>query len=497
MLKTGSSMSSNPPNDSFAALFEQQAASTPRQRAMRVGERIEGLIVKLSNDTAFIELDGKRQAYMEAGELRAADGTMTVKVGDRIVAHVIEADERSGSIRLARSMGKTSGVSALEQARQSGMAVEGKVTGVNKGGLEVDFGGTRAFCPISQADNRYIEDPSTLIGKSLNFVVTEVRDGGKKIVVSRRLAKEREAKEGAAELLKTIVPGAIVRGTVTSVRDFGAFVDLGGIEGLIPNSQIAYDRSVSASDAVKPGEVVEVQVREVKEVADPRSGSPNVKITLSLKSLAADPWEGIETQVQEGKVTMGTVTRVMDFGLFVRLAAGVEGLLHVSELGAKGSSQPKPGVGESIPVVVTKIDRTAKKISLSLAPMGLSAGETIQPLRLVIGTIVGCSVEKIETFGVFVRVDGTTGRAGRGLIPAVELGVQRGTDLRKTFPEGTHLQAKVLETGEGKLRLSVRGAHQDSERSTFESFQTAAQASGNFGTFGDLLSKKSSSKKKK
>ena len=483
--------------DSFAALFAQAEKAEPKsktqarpRRDARVGDTLEARVIQIGRDTVFVELDGKRQAYMDAIELRAPDGTMTVAVGDKITAPVVEVDPKSGNVRLGRMVGRPGSTAALEQAKASGLPVEGKVTGINKGGLEVEVGPARAFCPMSQADNKFVEDPTVFLGQSLHFIVTDVRDGGKSVVLSRRGLLEREAREASSKMIKELQKGSTVRGTITSVRDFGAFVDLGGIEGLIPVSEISHERGVSASQHVKPGDVVDVQVRDIKEVAPQRPNDPTVKITLSLKALAADPWEQVDQHIAEGKVVVGRITRMADFGAFVRVAAGIEGLLHVSELtGAlKGVA-----AGQEISVVVKSIDRGAKKVSLVPAPDGAAPGASVKPLSLAINSVVNATVEKIETYGLFVQVEGTKGRAGRGLIPNVELGVPRGTDLRKSFPEGTKLVAKVLEVGDGRLRLSVKAAKDAEERSQYEGFSTtggAGKGASGMGTFGDLLSKK-------
>jgi small subunit ribosomal protein S1 len=483
------------PGESFGALFEQQAAPAGRAgrarvRAPRVGDRLEGVVVRVGRESVFLELDGKRQAFIDAAELRGEDGTMTVAEGDRVGATVVEVDERQGIVRLGRSMGHAGGVSGLLSAREAQLPVEGRVTGVNKGGLDVEIGGVRAFCPTSQASNKFLEDASTLVGQTLRFLVTDVRDGGKNVVVSRRALLERDAGENAARAMADVVPGAILRGTVTSVRDFGAFVDLGGVEGLIPRSEVAHDRNVSVADALKPGDAVEVAVREVKDAEPARRGGPTKKITLSLKALAADPWAGLD--LVPGRVVVGVVTRATEFGRFVQLAPGVEGLLHVSELGKSDTAHE----GEEIRVVVKKLDREAKKISLVQAPEGAAAGATLAvPAtgpNVTVGAVVRGTVERIETYGVFVQLEGTKGRAGRGLVPNAELGVPRGTDLRKAFPEGTAVSARVMETGEGRLRLSIKGAKDAEERAVFEEAKRNATASAgkSLGTFADLLKNK-------
>nr|BAL57057.1 30S ribosomal protein S1 [uncultured delta proteobacterium] len=456
-----------------------------------MGDRLEGVVAKIGRDAVFIELDGKRQAYMDIGELRAADGTVTVKVGDRIAGQVVEVDLRTGNVRLGRSMGRPGSLAAIEQAREAAVAIEGKVTAVNKGGLEVDLDGVRGFCPISHVDSKYVGDPSVFVGRTLRFLVTDIREGGKNVLLSRRALLEREAREAAARVLKSLVPGAVVRGTVTAVREFGAFVDLGGVEGMIPASEIAHDRSLAVADVVKPGDVVEVQVREVREGAAQGGGEAAVKITLSLKALSPDPWEQIDMVLSEGRVVVGTVTRLVDFGAFVRLAAGVEGMLHVSELGGKVEHPSKVlKVGQSLTVVVKKIDREGRKIALVPAPEGVEAGATVQGPSFVLGMVVTGTVERIEPYGVFVQVEGTVGRAGRGLIPNAELGVPRGADIRKLFSEGMRVTAKVIETGEGRLRLSIRAAREDEERAQFEEYRDRSAAPAKLGTLGDLLKRK-------
>ncbi|HEY2515917.1 MAG TPA: S1 RNA-binding domain-containing protein [Polyangiaceae bacterium] len=473
-------------NDSFAALFEQ--STVKKARAVRIGERVEGTVILVGRDAVFIELDGKREAFIEAVELRAPDGTLSVQVGDVIGAQVVSVDNARGQIRLGKSLAATGDVASLERAREAGVAVEGKVTGVNKGGLEVDVAGHRAFCPTSQIDRRPGGDANELIGRTLPFLVTEIRDGGRNVVVSRRALLEREASAAAKKTIDALVPGVVVRGTVTAVRDFGAFVDLGGVEGLIPASEVTHDRSRSIGEALHAGDVVDVMVRELKD--PPKPGAPP-KITLSLKALATDPWENMS--LRSGEVVQGTIARVTDFGAFVRLAAsGIEGLLHASELGGKKDEALKAlKPGEAIQVVVRSVDKTARRVGLAPAPEGSVAGaivaDTQQP---PIGAVVHAKVDHIETYGIFVQIDGTRGRLGRGLIPAAELGVPRGTDLRKAFPEGSPVVAKVLETGDRKLRLSIKAAKDAEERAQFEEARSKGGAPKTLGTLGDLLKKR-------
>jgi small subunit ribosomal protein S1 len=391
--------------DSFAALFEAQSADAQKgHRKVRVGEMLQAIVVQIDKETIFVELDAKRQAMLDVAEMRSADGTLDVKVGDTIRARVVSIDEKSGAVRLGLSFGKTGDIAQIEQARDSGVAIEGKVSGVNKGGIEVDLGrGVRGFCPTSQIAMRGdAVEASSLVGQVLSFQVTEIKDGGRSIVLSRRKALEADAREGREAALAALEVGKVVRGTVTAVRDFGAFVDLGGVEGLIPASEVAHER-VDVADRITAGETVDVQVLEIKDDAE----RGQKRITLSLKALLAAP------------------------------------------------------------------ERSAKPQT-----------------ALAVGAVVQGKVVRIETYGVFVQVAGTEGRDGRGLIPTAELDVPRGTDLRKALPEGTTLTAKILETGSGRLKLSVKGAKEAVERAEFEAHKDKAAAPKTLGTFGDLFNKK-------
>lgn len=469
-------MSSDSPSESFAALFEQQP-QPKRSRgnnSVSPGTMVSGVIVKIGRDGVFIELDGKQQAVIEAIEVTGADGQVTVKEGETLRARVISVDERSGLVRLGNSAGRAGTPGELLAAKDAGLAVEGKVTGVNKGGFEIDLGGARAFCPTSQMDRRPVETPATLIGQTFQFLITDFKDAGRNVVVSRRALMQREAQaEGAAKIAQLVV-GSTVRGVVSAVRDFGAFVDLGGVEGLLPRSEIGHDRSQAVADAVRAGDQVEVQVREIKS-----NEKGETRITLSLKALMDDPWAALP--VKRGDVVSGTVSRSTEFGLFVRIAQGIDGLLHQSELKANTPKEP----GTTLLVLIQKLDPVDKRISLALAPDGTQAGGRVEEVRLVVGSVVKGTIERIENYGVFVQVAGAPGRSGRGLVPLSELGVPRGTDLRKTFAMGTEVTAKVLENAEGKLKLSLRGAADDAERAEFEAVRGGSPRS--LGTLGDLF----------
>jgi small subunit ribosomal protein S1 len=336
---------------------------------------------------------------------------------------------------------------------------------------------------MSQLDLRFVQDPSAFLNQTLRFEVTKLEQ--RDVVLSRRRVLEREARDARAQIESTLSEGAILRGRVTQIRDFGAFVDVGGIEGLVPLRELSHDRVQRAEDVLKAGDVVEVKVVRLE-----RDGE-KLKLTLSLRALATDPWESLETIAPRGRVVAGQVTRLADFGAFVRLAPGVEGLLHVSELGARVTHASEAlSVGQQVLVTVKDVDLERRRVGLTLSAEGARAGEAAQDVRPVLGAIVKATVEKHERFGVFVQVAGVPGRAGRGLVPNAELGLPRGVDVRKELPLGTEVRAKVLDAADGRLRLSIQAARDDAERADFDSYREERASKGGMGTLGDLLKQK-------
>ncbi|MEM9190553.1 MAG: S1 RNA-binding domain-containing protein [Myxococcota bacterium] len=462
---------------SFKDLFEGGGAAVPERRNISIGDRLSGKVVHIGRDAVFVSIDAGREASMnlaDAGKL---------KVGDEVEAVVVELEE--GQIRLGRSLGKAPDLSELQLAKDENLIVEGSVTNVNKGGLEINLNGVRAFCPKSQASDRHHkkredEELKELIGRTLPFKVIELDEG--KVVLSHRRVLEEQRKAARDDLLATLSVGAEVKGTVREVRSFGAFVDLGGIDGLIPARELSHDRSVAPDDVLSAGDAVEVRVLQV-ELEEERP-----RITLSLRALSADPWDSVQTAAPPGTVVAGRVSKIMDYGAFVRIAAGLEGLLHVSEL---ETSHPTDAVsvGDELLVAVKGIDLDKRRIALAPAPDGAKAGDAAGVAMPMVGSVIEVTVQKIERFGVFVTLPDVKGRAGRGLIPNRELGLESNADVRGSFPLGKVVRAKVLETGEGKLRLSIRAALDDAERAQYDGYRQEQAPPKSMGTLGDLLQK--------
>lgn len=471
-------MSEQQKSTSFADMFESSGGATPTRRRYRVGEAIKGQVVLVGAEGVFVDLEGQ-QGFFPKLALAAPNGELKVAVGDTLEGFVTKIE--GGSLELGRRL-SAGGMSSeqLETALAEKTPIEGKVTGVVKGGLTVDLGGTRAFCPMGMIDTRRVMDATPFLLQTLQFRIVELR-GDRDVIVSRRAILEAEQAIQRDALLASMQLGARLRGQVTKVLEFGAFVDLGGIEGLIPTRELTHDRR-RAEQVVSTGDFVEVRVLDIDR-------GEKTKITLSLKALASDPWDAIDEVAPIGRVVAGKVVKLMEFGAFVQIAPGIEGLLHVSELGA-GNRHPSAmlSAGDAVLVVVRNVDRERQRIGLAPAPKGASVGEAIGGGALTAGAIVKCTVEAIERFGVFVQIENTAGRAGRGLIRERELGLAQGADLKRTFPIGTELTAKIVSAGD-KLELSVKAIKEDEERTVFESYAKGSKGT-KMGTLGDLLKNK-------
>jgi small subunit ribosomal protein S1 len=364
-----------PPNageEDFASMFaaSERAAGPARRSRLAIGDRVRGKIASIGQEVTVLEIEGGGEGTLETLELRDEAGHVTAKAGDTLEARVVAMGERQGFYALRRGAGTGSGGRAdLAQAVATGLPVEGLVTGVNKGGLEVDVAGVRAFCPLSQLELRPVADPAVYVGRRLEFRVMRHEEDrrGTNVVLSRRALLEEEARGRAAETRGKVVVGAVLPGVVTALKDFGAFVDVGGIEGLLPASEISFERGTRPGDVLTVGQPVTVQVVRVEKRDDPRRPE---QVSFSLKALERDPWQDAAAQFPAGTFVKGQVMRAETFGAFVQLAPGVEGLLHISELGAgrqlrHARDAVKPG--DAIEVVVLALEPDKRRISLGLA----------------------------------------------------------------------------------------------------------------------------------
>lgn len=347
-------------DEDFAAMFE---ASIKAKRFTK-GQTIEGTIVAIGPDVAFVNVGGKGEAAIDVSELKDDEGDIDVNVGDRIQAVVVATD---GGLVLSRQLARGAATDRqLEDAFHSGLPVEGKVEKAVKGGYEVRLGRQRGFCPFSQMDIHRIADPAAHDGQVYRFRIIEYRAGN--LVLSRRTLLEEDQRAGAAAVRESIVVGAVLTGSVASVRDFGAFIDLGsGVQGLLHVSEIGWSRTTDPSQVLKPGEAITVKVLRVDDDAQ--------KISLGLKQLTDDPWSKVPSTYQVGQVLTGRVTRVAEFGAFVELEPGIEALAHASTFTGTGRSdrwarEVPPGTTAAFEIL--NIDLDKKRIGVAMVPEGSS-----------------------------------------------------------------------------------------------------------------------------
>jgi small subunit ribosomal protein S1 len=361
----------NAPEEDFAAMLaasEQAARGRPRRPRLAVGDTVRGKIVSIGQEVAVVELAGGGEGTIETLELRDPQGQLIAAQGETIEARVVSLGEKEGFVSLRRGATAARGRPALAEAASTGLPVEGLITGVNKGGFEVDLGGVRGFCPLSQLELRAVADPAACVGKRFAFRVTRYEEDrrGINLVLSRRALLEEEARSRAAETQGKLVVGAVLPGVVTALKAFGAFVDVGGIEGLLPASEISFSRATRPADMLSVGQSITVKVARIEKRDDPKRP---LQISFSMKALDRDPWTDVTATLRAGSVTQGKVVRLEQFGAFVELAPGIEGLLHVSELGAKrpirhAREAVKPG--DMVTVTVLVIDEERRRISLAL-----------------------------------------------------------------------------------------------------------------------------------
>ena len=345
--------------ESFADMFEKSYVQRDR---LEPGQMVETAIVKISGDWIFLDLGGKGEGYLERKEMLDDAGNLTVKEGDRIHAYFMssENNEMHFTTKIGSGPGKQN---QLEDAWKNGIPVDGTIAKEIKGGFEVKIGGTvRAFCPFSQMGIRRDENQADYIGRSLSFTIAEYGEGGRNIVLSRRAILDQEKREKKQALKETLKEGAKVRGKVTSIQKFGAFVDIGGVEGLLPVSEIAWTRTEKVGDLLSVGQEVEVIIKKLDWDSD--------RYSFSLKDALPDPWDLVEGAFPVGSYHTGTISRITAFGAFVTLKEGVDGLIHISKMGAgRRINHPREVVkdGQSVEVQVEAVDRAQRRISLALA----------------------------------------------------------------------------------------------------------------------------------
>jgi small subunit ribosomal protein S1 len=469
---------------SFAELFEKSAQASYGR--FSPGDRVTGKIVKVGADTIFVDLGGKSEGTANAAEFRDEEGNLTIREGEEVELRVASL---RGGIHLSKAI-KARGAEAVELLRdafKNQIPVEGRVAAVNKGGFDVEVSGLRAFCPISQMELRYCEKPEEHVGARYPFRIMEIKERGKNIVLSRRVLLQEEQEKKLQETLAALRPDLELEGQVTKLTDFGAFVDIGGVEGMVHVSEVSRARIGHPSEVLQPGQTVKVKILKMEPDKKGRQ-----KISLSIKALEPDPWEA-GVPFQEGEVISGKVSRLADFGAFVEIAPGLDGLVHRSEISYEKVSHPSRvlNVGDPVQVRVLKIDEAGRKVSLSIkAAMVFGPnGEEEEEVRLEVGQVLKGIVEDQKPYGLFVRLP-QLGMKTRGLLPLEELVESDRADMKKRFPPGKEVQVEIIAIEDGnKIRLSQKSIKEREDRGDFEKFLKKPGRGSSLGTLGELFQK--------
>lgn len=468
--------------DFEALLAEAGGAAAPRQQRVDVGEKREGRVTKIGDKWIYVDLGQGLEGLARRDDFVDKEGRLKLEQGESYAFYVLGTNE--GSILLGDQLStREAAMDAVETALQTGVPLTGRVAGKNKGGFEIDLGGVRAFCPISQIELAYTENPDAHLGASYKFLVTEVREGGRSVVVSRAALQRQEAERAREKTMETLAVGDVVDGTVTRLANFGAFVDLGGIEGLVHISELGFVRVDHPSELVREGERLKVTVLSID-----RDDPKGPRISLSAKDAMEDPWVAAQRDLHPGKRVNGTVTRLEPFGAFVEVSPNVEGLVHVSELSWDHVKRPSDvvSVGQTISVEVLDVDLARRRISLSAkAAAGDPWNDALD--RYKPGIEVTGTVENVEEFGAFVSL----GSGITALIPKSEMGLARESSPHARFSKGDEVTARILsiEPDRRRIALTMKSAEEVADQAG-SGPRTYTDTSKGLGTLGDLLKDK-------
>mgnify|MGYP005852345137 FL=1 len=433
----------NKPAESFAELLEESFA----RHEMRQGEVVTAEVIRVDYNFVVVNAGLKSEAYVPIEEFKDDLGEVTVQPGDFVSVAIESAENGFGETVLSRDKAKRLAAwMNLEQALESGELVTGTVTGKVKGGLTVMTNGIRAFLPGSLVDTRPVKDTTPYEGKTFEFKVIKLDRKRNNVVVSRRAVVEANMGEERAKLLETLKEGAIVKGIVKNITDYGAFVDLGGIDGLLHITDLAWRRVRHPSEVVTVGQELEAKVLKFDQEKN--------RVSLGLKQLGEDPWIGISRRYPQGTRLFGKVTNITDYGAFVEIEAGIEGLVHVSEMDWTNKNvDPRKVVtlGEEVEVMVLDIDEERRRISLGMKQCKANPWEEFAQTHKK-GDKVSGLIKSITDFGVFIGLPGGID----GLVHLSDLSWnESGEEAVRKYKKGDELEAVVLAIDTDRERISL------------------------------------------
>ncbi|MFL6605119.1 MAG: 30S ribosomal protein S1 [Steroidobacteraceae bacterium] len=429
--------------ESFAELFEQSLAN----QRIRPGMILTGLIVDVTDDVVIVNVGLKSEAVIPLEQFKNERGEVEVKPGDEVEVALDSVEDGTGETRLSREKAKRARTwTRLETAFNDSQIVVGIITGRVKGGFTVEIDNVRAFLPGSLVDVRPVRDTSYLENKPLEFKVIKLDQKRNNVVVSRRAVVEQEFSAERSALMDNLQEGAVVRGSVKNLTDYGAFVDLGGIDGLLHITDMAWKRVKHPSEVVKVGDEIDVRILKFDRERS--------RVSLGLKQLGADPWENISRRYPPHTRVFGKVTNIADYGAFVEIEDGVEGLVHVSEMDWTNKNVNPAKVvhtGQEVEVMVLDVDEERRRISLGLKQCKANPWKEFAE-NYNRGDKVSGQIKSITDFGIFIGLPGNID----GLVHLSDISWdQPGEEAVRNYQKGQQLEAMVLSIDPERERISL------------------------------------------
>ncbi len=468
----------------FESLLNAQLSAY--RKGFNPGDRVRGTVSNITNQYVTLDVNAKREGLVPIADMTNEDGTLRCKIGDSV--EVIFAGMQNGAFLFSGSIGAKQVIDrTLADAYAQQMPVEGLVEKEINGGYEVTVAGKRAFCPFSQI-NLFRQEGAEYIGHKFSFLISEYGedDRGVNVIVSRRALLEKEREAQRQELVEDLHVGMIATGTVTRIVEFGVFVDLGGAEGLIPLKEIAWARDVKPEDVVKPGDKVDVQIKDLDWDRN--------RISLSLRGAQGDPWDDAAARFPQGSTFTGKITKIEKFGAFAQIVPGVEGLIPIGKLGGGRrlmSAREAVTEGQELLLQVDSVDVERRRFSLKPVDERIKA---LKPGELAEGVKVEGIVESIQPFGIFVRLS----EEKTGLLHISETDTPKGGNpaakLEKQFPPSSKIEVVVKSLEGDRISLTLpakwesRGSG-DAEANDVSTWLANNKGGGGLGSLGDAFSK--------
>ncbi len=462
------------PEETLMKMVEQEGDK--QNVDIEPGSKVTGTVVSIGKEFVHVKLGQKEEAVMKVEEVTDSDGSLLVKEGDTLVAFVSSADDEGIVITKSLS-GRKAKTQELVDFMKNAVPVEGKVTGVNKGGFNVNILGRKAFCPFSHIDLKYVDEPNQYLMKSFSFVISRVESRGRNIVLSRLPLLEKDLSVRLEELEKGSSDKTVYNGTISKITKYGLFVNLGDFEGLVHVSEVSWDRTDDLKNNFSVGQTVQCIIKGVERKEPLR----NSKISLSIRDMQDNPWSSVTERIKIGDTIEGTITHLTSFGAFVQLFPGVEGLIHISELSwSKKVRHPSEVVakGQAVSVTIISIDKQKQSINCSLKDLESNPWKLALD-KYPMGSTVKGIVASEAKYGFFIDLDEDI----TGLLAHARVAKEK----KNTIKKGDEIEVTVDDIDVEAHRMSLSYGIEPELDATAAKEYMASQKSKPASEFGELL----------